>query len=100
MFHSWKDCVAKFKKHSEKTRQIKLNKGQIISKGLFDAFEFSQITNERICRGSKNEFVRSFLWIPKVLSKLSDLYDQKKLPVIARRAKYYIMTFKGFFDRF
>ena len=35
-------------------------KGQIISKGLFDVLEFSQKTNERIRRSSKNEFVCSF----------------------------------------
>ena len=35
-------------------------KGQIISKGLFVILEFSQKTNERIQRNSKNEFVRSF----------------------------------------
>ena len=35
-------------------------KGQIISKGRFGVLEFSQKTNERICRSSKNEFVRSF----------------------------------------
>ena len=52
-------------------------KGQIILKGLFGIVEFSQKTNERIRRSSKNEFVCSFFWensrIPKVLSKLSDL---------------------------
>ena len=35
-------------------------KGQIISKGLFVVLEFSQKTNERIRRSSKNEFVCSF----------------------------------------
>ena len=35
-------------------------KGQIIFKGLFGVLEFSQKTNERIRRSSKNEFVRSF----------------------------------------
>ena len=35
-------------------------KGQIISKGLFGVLEFSQKTNERIRRSSKNEFLRSF----------------------------------------
>ena len=50
-FHSWKDCAAKFKKISEKTRQIKLN-------------------------------------------------YQKKMTAIARRAKYYTMTFSSLFDHF
>ena len=36
------------------------SKGQIISKGLFGVLEFSQKTNERIRRSSKNEFVCSF----------------------------------------
>ena len=35
-------------------------KGQVISKGLFGVLEFSQKTNERIRRSSKNEFVHSF----------------------------------------
>ena len=35
-------------------------KGQIISKGLFGVLKFSQKTNERIRRSSKNEFVCSF----------------------------------------
>ena len=35
-------------------------KGQIISKGLFGVLDFSQKTNERIRRSSKNKFVRSF----------------------------------------
>ena len=34
--------------------------GQIISKGLCGILKFSQKTNERIRRNSKNEFVRSF----------------------------------------
>ena len=38
----------------------KSSKGQIISKGLLDVLKFSQKTNERIRRSSKNEFVRSF----------------------------------------
>ena len=54
------------------------SKGQIISKGLFGALKFSQKTNKQIRRSSKNEFVRLFFWenlrIPKVVSKLSDLY--------------------------
>ena len=57
--------------------KIKIPKGQIISKGLFGVLEFSQKTNERIRRSSKNEFVSLFFGrIPgyqKVLSKLSDL---------------------------
>ena len=41
----------------------KLSKGRIISKGLFDVLEFSQKTNEQICRSrSKNEFICSFFW--------------------------------------
>ena len=36
------------------------SKGQIISKGLFVTLEFSQKTNKRIRRSSKNEFIRSF----------------------------------------
>ena len=35
-------------------------KGQIISKGLFGVLEFSQKTNERIRRSSKNEFICLF----------------------------------------
>ena len=35
-------------------------KGQIILKGLFGVLKFSQKTNERFRRSSKNEFVRSF----------------------------------------
>ena len=35
-------------------------KGQIITKGIFGVLKFSQKTNERIRRSSKNEFVRSF----------------------------------------
>ena len=35
-------------------------KGQLISKGLFGILKFSQRTNERIHRSSKNEFVHSF----------------------------------------
>ena len=38
----------------------KVVKGQIISKGLFGVLEFSQKTNKRIRRSSKNEFVRLF----------------------------------------
>ena len=48
-----------------------LPKGQIISKGLFGVLEFSQKTNKRIHRSSKNEFVSSRR--AKVLFKLSDL---------------------------
>ena len=54
-------------------------KGQIISKGLVDVLELSQKTNEGICPSSKKEFFGSFwenLRIPKVLLKLSDLYNQ------------------------
>ena len=39
----------------------RLSKGQIILKGLFGVLEFSQITNKRIRRSSKNEFVFLFL---------------------------------------
>ena len=39
---------------------IKQYKGQKISKGLFGVLQFSQKTNERIRRSSKNEFVCSF----------------------------------------
>ena len=53
------------------------DKGQTISKGLFDILEFSQKTNERIRFSSKNEFVRLFFGrireYQKVLSKLSVL---------------------------
>ena len=41
-------------------KNCQITKGHIISKGLFDVLEFSQKTNERIFRSSKNEFVRSF----------------------------------------
>ena len=37
-----------------------MTKGQVISKGLFGVLKFSQKTNERIRRSSKNEFVRLF----------------------------------------
>ena len=40
-----------------KTFQILPAKGQIISKGLFGVLEFSQETNKRIHRSSKNELV-------------------------------------------
>ena len=44
----------------KKIHKLHTSKGQIISKVLFVVLEFSQKTNERIRRSSKNEFVCSF----------------------------------------
>ena len=44
----------------QKTLYILRSKGQIISKCLFDVFNFFQKTNENKSHSSKNEFVRSF----------------------------------------
>ena len=45
----------------KKIHKLHTSKGQIISKVLFVVLEFSQKTNERIRRSSKNELVHSFL---------------------------------------
>ena len=60
-------------------KKSKFCKGLIILKGLFCIPEFSQKTNKQIRCSSKNEFIHSFFWEnsrrPKVLLKLSDLYQ-------------------------
>ena len=52
--------LIKSKNPTLNSKKTAVPKGQIILKELFGVLEFSQKTNERICRSSKNEFVRSF----------------------------------------
>ena len=53
-------------------------KGLIISKCLFDVFNFFQKTRENTLHSSKVEFICSFFWknsrLDNLLSKLTDLY--------------------------
>ena len=59
----FKSCIFSQKKtliYFQTYSKVSTSKGQIISKGLFGVFKFSQKTNKWIRRSSKNEFVCSF----------------------------------------